>query len=183
MAQAPSAWRPFRLDHGRGQPSPVPSLASLARDCRPRADRCHRSSRLDLEGDLEPSRCGAGALAGSGARRFALRHHAAAGLALSARAALQPILHSAQTRGRIARGAAGSRIIKSLERTARTAGGRREDVPRMSSPAGQGSRRRVPLRQARWPVMSHRALQPRPSPSKLSQTARSPRPSTPRQRA
>ena len=88
--RAPS--RPFRLDHGRGQPAAVPSLAPLARDRRPRADRRRRPARLDLERDLRPGRRGACSLARAGARRGALCGHAAAGPAVSARAALVAVV-------------------------------------------------------------------------------------------
>ena len=102
VAQAPRAGRPFRLDHGRRQPSAVPSLAALARDRRSCADRRRRSARLDLEGDLEPGGRGACALARSRARRDrASRRLQPAGAALSARAALRPVLDGAQARRRI----------------------------------------------------------------------------------
>ncbi len=95
VAQASRAGRPFCLDHGRGQPSPAPSLAALASDRRSRAHRRRRSTWLDLEGDLKPSGRGARAFAGTRARCDALRDHATARPPVSARAALRSILHSA----------------------------------------------------------------------------------------
>ena len=65
------------------------------------ADRGRRSAGLDLEGDLEPRRRGACALAGARARRYALCDDAAAGASLSARAALWTLLNRAEARKHI----------------------------------------------------------------------------------
>ena len=88
LARASRGGRPFHLDHGRRQPSPVPSLASLALDRRAHADRRRRSAGLDFEGDLEPRAPRLRVRRIPRARRFALCDDAAAGASLSPRAAL-----------------------------------------------------------------------------------------------
>ena len=95
VAQTARAKRPFRLDHGRRQPSPVPSLASLARNRRPGSDRRRRSARLDLEGDFKSGRHGACSLARARTRRVALCGNAAAGSAVPAWTAVQAVLDRA----------------------------------------------------------------------------------------
>ena len=92
MAHAASAGSPVRLDHGRRQPSAIPSLAPLARHRRPRPDRRRRSAGLDAQGDVQPGRGRARAVAGSGSRGGALRRSRAARVPVPARAALGAFL-------------------------------------------------------------------------------------------